>query len=803
MAINSKKRRIMKKYSFYCLLLLASASLAFTSCKDDKVDTDNYDHQSDRLFMPQFRVTQNTSNSQDQYGCGIASEFPYSGSTHVNDIWLNWYGVEGAVAYHLKGKVQGGRWNKDEVLDTMLYVDEQHPERSLSFLHQDLAYSTGYLYCIQAISPKGDAYNSKWSGWLSEAADGSDDLGHQPDMSRDDDRGALWTGSLNTGMRYDIPAIFWVENVTKNTMRVRFNTTVEGTYKDFLEASDSLTISSDGSKWVFDRITIQPSSDNPDLPSLSHDLSSTDLENGYVDFTGLESNAAYIVNGSNSKVKRYYDSQFNSTMVRMQGDAAEPIKIEWAPDPNDTILSNTVKNAKELLGKATRIDTVFINYMKDNSISEGQVFYLEGGKTYYIQSSFNMTKGFTLETDPADLAAGKGRAEILLGVGSSDDAGYSTNATTIMLCRNAASGAENGVSLAIQPIHFNELNIHPHMVWNYMDKNGTGGDSKRNINGNYFINMNSQGLSFSLSELSITNCQFSGLTRGFIRFQGPNRQLIEHMKVEGCVFTDCGPYDNNGRGYSWFAGPGNRKDSNFFQWLEVKNNSFIDVPKHAFVSENGNLAWPANTRWNIEIENNTFVNLSPRSSSSGHGLLLETRYAPAGSKITVKKNLFVMVRKGDSDDRNLYMRGMRIDTKDIIYDFADNYATTVPAWGNYKASTDETTTLSDGLFTNYQFSHSSSGAGYQKGALNVGGYGETQIKFGDNRNGNEDDAVGYQLTPEELFKDPQPLEANGGMNMHRHNVDGFYYNNTDRVKNHPIVTKKIGDQRWATGAAWK
>ena len=58
----------MKKYSFYCLLLLASASLAFTSCKDDKVDTDNYDHQSDRLFMPQFRVTQNTSNSQDQYG---------------------------------------------------------------------------------------------------------------------------------------------------------------------------------------------------------------------------------------------------------------------------------------------------------------------------------------------------------------------------------------------------------------------------------------------------------------------------------------------------------------------------------------------------------------------------------------------------------------------------------------------------------------------------------------------------------------------------------------------------------------
>lgn len=793
----------MKKYSIFLLMLLASASMVLTSCKDDDKATDNYTHQSDRLFMPQFRVTQNTGNSSDQYGCGSAAQFQYSGSTHVNDIWLNWYAVDGAVAYHLKGKVQGGRWNQDEVLDTMLYVkDGKHP---LSFLHQDLAYSTGYLYCLQAISPKGEAYNSKWSGWIGEAADGSDDLGHQADMSRDDDRGALFTGSLNTGMRYDIPSVFSVENVTKTTMRVNFATTVEGidSYKDFLEASKGFVYDSESNKWVFNRITLEPSADNSDLPTITHEVTATDLANGYVDFDGLEPNAAYIINGWNTKVPRHFDGNFNSAMVRMQGDPQDPIVIPWAPDPNDTILANTVKNAKELLGKATRIDTVFINYMKDNTIPEGQVYYLEGGKTYYLASSFNMTKGFTLETNPDDIAAGKGRAEVLLGVGTSDDAGMSGNAVTIMLCRNAASGAENGVSLGIQPIRFNQINFHPHIVWNYMDKNGKGGNSQYSIAGNYFINMNSQGLSFSLSELSITNCSFSGLTRGFIRFQGPNRQLIEHMTVDGCVFTDCGPYDANGRGYSWFAGPGNRKDSNFFKDLKIKNNSFIDVPKHAFVSENGNLPWPAGTTWNIEIENNTFVNLSPRSSSSGHGLLLETRYAPAGSKITVKKNLFVMVRKGDSDDRNLYMRGMRIDTKDMSYDFADNYATTVPAWGNYKASTDASTTLTDGLFTNYPFSHTSSGAGYQKGALNIGGYGETQIKFGDNRNENESDAVGYQLTPEELFKDPQPLGVNGDANMHRHNVEGFYYNLTERVKAHPIYTKKIGDQRWATGAAWK
>jgi len=791
----------MKKYSFYLLLLLAGTSMVLTSCKDDDKNTDNYTHQSDRLFMPQFRVTQNTGNSSDQYGCGAADQFTQSGSTHVNDIWLNWYAVDGAVAYHLKGKVQGGRWFKDEVLDTILYVkDGVHP---LSFLHEDLAYSTGYLYCLQAISPKGEAYNSKWSGWLSEAADGSDDLGHQPDMSRDDDRGALFTGSLNTGMRYDIPSIFSVENVTKTSLRVNFSTDVESNYADFLAASDSMVIDPINNKWVFDEITLEPSADNPDLPTLRHTITEQDLANGYVDFEGLESNAAYIINGWNNKVPRHFDGNFNSAMVRTQGDPTDPIVIEWKPDPNDTILSNTVYNAKDLLGKATRIDTVFINYMKDNTIPEGQVYYLEGGKTYYLTSSFNMTKGFTLETNPADIAAGKGRAEVLIGVGTSDEAGMSGNAVTIMLCRNAASSAENGVSLGIQPIHFNELNIHPHIIWNYMDKNGTGGNSKYSIGANYFINMNSQGLSFSLSELSITNCTFSGLTRGFIRFQGPNRQLIEHMTVTGCVFRDCGPYDANGRGYSWFAGPGNRKDSNFFKDLKVKNNTFIDVPKHAFVSENGNLAWPAGTKWNIEIENNTFVNLSPRSSSSGHGLLIETRYAPAGSKFTVKKNLFVMVRKGADDDRNLYMRGMRIDTKDLTYDFADNYATAVPAWGTYKASTDLTTTLSDGLFTNYAFSDTKNGAGYQNGGLNIGGYGETRIKFGDNRNDNEEDAVGYQLEAEELFKDPQPLGKNGEANMHRHNVDGFYYNLTEKVKAHPIYTKKIGDQRWATGAAWK
>lgn len=217
------------------------------------------------------------------------------------------------------------------------------------------------------------------------------------------------------------------------------------------------------------------------------------------------------------------------------------------------------------------------------------------------------------------------------------------------------------------------------------------------------------------------------------------------------------------------------------------------------MTENGNLAWPVGTTWNITVENNTFVNFSPHSTSSGHGLMFETRYIPMGSKITCRKNLFVMVKAGDSDDRYLYMRGMRISNQAISYDFSDNYATTVPTWYNNQGNLQN---LTDGLWTNYPFS-GNDGAGYQSGSLNAGGIGETRIKFGDNVNGNEPDAVGYQLTPEELFQDPHPLAPNRDKNMNRYNVDGFYYNNTDRVRNHPIYTKGIGDPRWRTGAAWK
>lgn len=794
----------MKKYSLYTLLMLLTGTILFSSCKDD----DNAGSaDANRLFMPMFRHTVNTSSSTTEFYCDIASRVDQNiatylekkgekVSTHVNDMRLFWYGVEGADAYQLKAKVQGTEWDRDEVLDVVIPADQ------LTFLHEDLQYGVGYLYAIRALVDRNDLnnpHNSKWYGY----GDGS----HQSDQSRDDNRNQ--TGALTTGMRYEVPSVFWPENVTKTGMDICFTTDApsdyETAYKDFVEAGAQVQ---DG-KWVFDEIRVTPSADNPTLEEIVHKLTPEEKLTGRIHVEGLTSNAAYIVTGQNNNVERYYDRQYNSTMVRMQGEPGEPIYLHWTETwKTDTILQNngnqvgTVYGAENL--KACRIDTILTNYMSDASIAEGQIFYLDGGKEYYCSSTVEITKGLTLATNPADIAAGKGRAIVYQGVGYNSANHAAANAVNWGLCRNARSGAENGVMLAIQPIIFEDINFRPQYWYNYFDQKATDKaqttDGKDvTITANYFMNMYSQGLSFTLAELRCSRCTFSGHVRGFIRFQGPNRQIISNLTVEDCVFYDEGGYDTNGRGYSWFAGPGNNAKSNFYQNFKFVNNTIVNSPRHALVTENGNLAWPGMTKWNIEVSNNTFINFSPRSSSSGHGLIFETRYIPAGSTIICKKNLFVNVTNPNDKLRDFYNKGMRIDTKDLHYDFADNYSTTVPDWTS--------TSLADGFWTNYAFSNTKDGAGYQNGALNAGGLGETALKYGDDSNGNEPDAVGYKLSAEELFVNPTPLgtvdaKETFTRNCLRHNVDGFYFNNSDRVKNHPIFTKGIGDPRWRTGASW-
>ena len=820
---------VMKKIFLYSLLLISSFSLY--SCKDDTESSAD----ADRLFMPMFRTTTNTAKSDDNYCCDIASRVDptiekylaskgLKASTHVNDMRLFWYSVDGAAGYELKGKVQGTSWEKSEntnLLDTILTADQ------MCFLHEDLQYGTGYLYAIRALASidgcdgpgkmypeyltnPDDPHNSKWYGY----GDGS----HQSDQSRNDNASSAHqqTGALTTGMRYDVPSVFWTENVTKESMDVCFLPVAESgyekTYAEFIEAGAQV----ENGYWVFDEVRVVPSADNAQLEEHIHKVTDEERATGRVHIEGLTSNAAYIVSGQNNNVKRYYDRQYNSTMVRMQGDPGAPILIpantaEQAKQ--DTILQNmgnikgSIYGVEDLV--ATRIDTILSNYMSDNNIAEGQIFYLEGGKTYYTSSTVEITKGLTLATNPEDIAAGKGRATVLQGVGYSNEAQTAANANNWGLCRNARSGTENGVTLAIQPIIFEDINFHPFAWFNYFDLNGSDGNKNLTISQNYFMNMYSQGLSFSLTELRCSRCTFSGHVRGFIRFQGPNRQIIENLTVDDCVFYDEGGYDTNGRGYAWFAGPGNNAKSNFFKNLTFTNNSIINSCRHALLTESKNLAWPDGTTWNINVSNNTFVNFGTRSNNKGHNLVFELNYIPQGSTVTCKNNLFAFAGNSADKGRLYWMKGMVITTKDLKYDFADNYATVIPAFDKYKASNDPAgTTLIDGIFAQRSFSNTSEGAGYQNGALNAGGYGETQIKFGDNYNGNETDAVGYQLSAEELFQSPWTIGTEDAKetftkDAYRNaSLNGFYYNTTQRVLSHPIYTKQIGDPRWRTGKSW-
>lgn len=801
------------KFNRYFLMLATASVFALPSCDDDEVsyiEDEQVNTNPERLFMPMFRqqTTTNKSVDADAYACNIASECPYSASKHVNDVQLYWYGVNGASGYRIVGVIQGRDWNEPE----NYIVDETVGPDVLSLLVEDLAYSTGYWFSIQALSPKGEQYNSKWFG--------RGDTSHQSDQTRTENN----AGAINTGERYAVPGLVWTEAVEKHSVRVCFN--LDGTANDPTKYTALVSAVDNGvgaqaldeeGNWLLDEIKLEPSSDNAELPTLTHKLTKEDYERGYVDFPDgmtadekaaaeasgtavdgelLAMNAAYIVNGFNNQAPRYYDRNYNSTMIRMQGIPGDPILIEHIVAADDTMRFKPYCYGLDD-PQYSRIDTILSNYMGDNAIAEGQIFELEGGKEYYFRNSVSFTKGLTLRTRPEDAAAGK-RATVYLGIGYTDEKLTSPGAVTLMLSRNAKSSAENGVSLSILPIKFENINFVCPEAVNYVEK--TYANATPAITGNYFMNMYSQGLSFTLSEFAVEGCSFRGLTRGFVRFQGPNRQLIENFTVKNCLWYDCGPYDTNGRGYAYFAGPGNNAGSNFYKNLVITGNTMIDSPKHAFVSENGNLAWPGSTRWNITIANNTFVNLSQRSNSASHGLLIETRYAPSKSVFTVKNNLFVQVKYPNDADAVLYCKGMRIDNHDVTFDFADNYATTVPAFGSFQGSdgSGDGTALTDGLFNNVAFSNSSYGAGYNGGELNRGGFGETRIKFGDNLNGNEPDAVGYQLKAEELFENPLPLGAYNSAQGHHHQVSGFYYKQDQRVKDHPIYKKGIGDTRWMT-----
>ena len=422
---------------------------------------------------------------------------------------------------------------------------------------------------------------------------------------------------------------------------------------------------------------------------------------------------------------------------------------------------------------ACLIDEILNAYTSDTSLPEGQVYWLEGGKAYCISQPVNLAKGLTLETRPEDVAAGL-KATVYLG-GISADGG-----TTNFIFGRQAQMGEEITSLEIGDITFRNLDFDCPLAVNYGMSQETGASAT----GNYFANMYSNGLGFTISSLTFDGCSFRNLKRGFIRLQGNYSKVFNKITVDGCLFSDCGYYDKNGRGYAWFASDGKQTDTNMFADLTFSNNTIYDSPMDAmFTDGTKELGYAESVRWNIKVYNNTFFNFSTRTSGR---FIFNMRYIPSGSHISFERNLIVQAA-AEGDARPLYLAGA--DIRSITG--AGQFSYTVK--DNYSVASRAANQGDDRVFMGGAFSATKNSFGmFPEAALNC-----TAADLVVKQLTAED---GHAITPEELFNNPDPQYT--GYDPEKGNsldhaapaniMEALSYKTLPAV----ITEKNIGDSRW-------
>ncbi|MFC5283563.1 hypothetical protein [Pedobacter alpinus] len=602
-----------------------------------------------------------------------------------------------------------------------------------------MQYSTKHNFAIQTLSTLGDGYHSKWYG--------------KGGTAHGDER-----AEFETGERTGIPDVVSVSSVTETTMRVWFDLKVYDPSPPKLNPS----FQHENGKFKLDEILVQPASVNRDLPSKKIALTQADLNNGYVDVAGLTPNALYVVNGLNNGVQRYWDRLYNTSMVRMRGKLGEPILIKHIVDETNTW-------AKQ--HNASRLDTILNNYLFDNNLAEGTIFMLEAGKNYYLGGGVVLAKGLTVKSNIPNT-----QATVFMGLGY-NAANTDGLAYNFELGRRAQAG-EIG-SITVGDVVFNDINFEAPYAINFFKRSLFPG---KNGSGNYFINQNSAAMPFTCSKLEVNNCSFQGMVRGWFRTQGSNRQVIENIVITRCLFHDTGMFDINGRGYALLNGDAKSERTNIFNNVVIRNNSFIGISYDILLRENANLSWAPSVVWNVTVENNTFLNAFAITDSR---FLIQHHNPPSNSKYTIKKNLFILA-KAAGDDRPLFQSGMDIRTyrPGLSFDIADNYSTSA------KSANNAITYYSGAEIMNRQpFSHNSRGAGFNGGALNVGGLEATRVSTGPT-----------PIAPENLMINPFPkgkrLGTNWDPESHVYDLNGIRFKSTPEVLNHPIYTRGIGDPRW-------
>ena len=781
------------------LLLLAGTSALMVSCKDD--DSNSSSTNTNREFMTMF-ICDNTrgKGSDYPYNSGLDGAYP-----HGNTIHLYWYGVNDCAGYQiqmgLQIKVSGGAEAWANVQGTSdLLLDTIVGPKQLDMLLKDLQYSTNYRFAIRALSK----LDKNIKGDESTFAHASNWYGHG--------NGRQWQEYLGitTNDRYPTPMAIYVNQAetTESDMHVYFNTNINQLGLNLSDEDDkdkwdayheNFNIDENGN-FGYKYLTVVPSPNNPNSTVgekwKKYEITDEDRARGYVVVDGLTPNSVYVIDVIDPTVPVEIDAKYNTCTARSDGQPGEPILLShadmMAQAGSITIKDHETVSHAEVYAHAADYDAapishVLYDFISNTQYAEGQTFELEGGKTYYLDGNDITCKGFVLRTRPEDVAKGL-RAKVICGVGESpaiftqgkegrqwDGCPYS------MFTFGRSPEAGEGGEIYMKKLAFYDIDFDNPMCFNYGDQKAGVGSAT----GNYFFNMFSDGMAVTLDSLVIENCTFKRIVRGFIREQGPNYKLWNHVLIKNNLFYDCGYYSNGAGGYCWIDGAGNNGKTNMLADFKAIENTFYDCPFPAFIKQQLSDAYKyeGNSKWNITFSNNTLVNYNTR----GDGAIFKLTRIPNGSVFNVENNLIILCKQS-GDQRLLQQYGAYVPDTEMMPDGSAGQCT-LNFHNNWSTNNDLT---NGSVFSSRAFDNEKDGFGAlvanQKATLN----GSLKVAVAD-------------LSATDLLIQPCPphIAATAeDQNMHRADaLDGtattqYNVNLYFKDKNNDIWNNNVGAARW-------
>ena len=661
--------KIMKKIYLYwfSLCVLSILSTLCVSCKDDNDAAPG----TDREFMTMFIRDENRAKGTDYpYNCGLDGAYP-----HGNTIHLYWYGVNDCAGYQiqmgLQIKVSGGAeaWKKVQGTSDLL-LDTIVGPKVLDLLIKDLQYSTDYRFAIRALS--------KLDNNKTDFSHASNWYGHG--------NGRQWSEymGISTNPRYPTPNVIYVNQAetTEETMHVYLNSNIDQVGLTASEEDqdkresyyENFNIDADGN-FGYKYLTVTPSPNNPnasvDEKWKKYEITDADRKRGFVVVTGLSANSVYVIDVVDPLVSVPVDAKYNTCTSRSDGTPGEPILLahdELMAKAASLPLADNDASRADVFALAADYDAAPISptlydFISNANYAEGQTFLLEGGKTYYMDGNDITCKGFVLRTNPTDVAQGK-RARVLCGLGKSSQIyTQGTNGeqwqgpyTCFMFGRQPEAG--EGGEIYMKKLAFYDIDFDNPKAFNYGDNSAGLGTAA----GNYFFNMYSNGMAVTLDSLVIENCSFKRMVRGFIREQGVNYKVWNHVLIKNNLIFDSGYYNAGAGGYCFIDGSGTNNESNLYKDMKIIENTFYDSPYPTLIKEQTELNWQAGA-WNITVANNTFINFNTRAN----GALFKMVGIPNGSVYNVKNNLFVLCKK-PGDQRVLQMWGSQMESTQTLAD---------------------------------------------------------------------------------------------------------------------------------------